>query len=280
LDLKTIESAEKVLNYFGINAKIINNELVVNEYHQPEQMTGFWGAYHVPDYTFSDLGIDENKLFKYIHKIYHDANFKYSNASDLGNLKEIGGNAYFNYSSVLKADKLELIYGDANFRNSKVKSLKNLMEIGKNADLSAVKEASIQSDVKGYIDSLPDGFDTPLTRYFEDSGTELSVGQWQKLAVARAFYSDSDIIILDEPTASLDALAEQEIFRQFDILRKDKTTLFVSHRLSSAVDADRIVVVKHGKVIEDGTHSQLMEQNGEYARMFEAQAKKYRTKNN
>ncbi len=145
LDLKTIESAEKVLNYFGINAKIINNELVVNEYHQPGQMTGFWGAYHVPDYTFSDLGIDENKLFKYIHKIYHDANFKYSNATDLGNLKEIGGDAYFNYSSILKADKLELIYGDANFRNSKVKSLKNLMEIGKNADFSHTQDINLDS---------------------------------------------------------------------------------------------------------------------------------------
>ncbi|MBR2860990.1 MAG: ABC transporter ATP-binding protein [Clostridia bacterium] len=151
-------------------------------------------------------------------------------------------------------------------------------KINKNADFSQVENASVQSDAKDYIDSLPFGFDTPLTRFFEDEGTELSMGQWQKLAVARAFYSDSDIIILDEPTASLDALAEQEIFRQFDVLRKDKTTLFVSHRLSSAVDADRIVVVKGGKIIEDGNHSRLMEQNGEYARMFEAQAKKYRAK--
>ncbi|MBR6766012.1 MAG: ATP-binding cassette domain-containing protein, partial [Clostridia bacterium] len=105
--------------------------------------------------------------------------------------------------------------------------------------------------------------------------TELSVGQWQKLAVARAFYSDADILILDEPTASLDALAEQEIFRQFDKLRSGKTTLFVSHRLSSAVDADRIVVIKEGRVIEEGNHKKLMSENGEYAKMFSAQAEKY-----
>ena len=145
LDLKTIESAEKILNYFGINSKIIDNKLVVNKYHQPGQMTGFWATYHAPDYTFSDLGINENKLFKYIHKIHHDANFRYSNATDLGNLKEIGGDAYFNYSSVIKADKLELIYGDAYFRNSKVKSLKNLMEIGKNADFSHTQDINLDS---------------------------------------------------------------------------------------------------------------------------------------
>ncbi len=135
--------------------------------------------------------------------------------------------------------------------------------------------AAVQSNAIEYIDRLPDKFDTPLMRIFEEEGIELSVGQWQKLAVARAFYSDADILILDEPTASLDALAEQEIFRQFDKLRKDKTTLFVSHRLSSAVDADRIVVVKEGKILEQGNHKELMKQKGEYEKMFSAQAEKY-----
>ncbi len=141
-----------------------------------------------------------------------------------------------------------------------------------------ILNAAIQSNAIEYIDKLPDKFDTPLMRFFEENGTELSVGQWQKLAVARAFYSDADILILDEPTASLDALAEQEIFRQFDALRKGKTTLFVSHRLSSAVDADNIVVIKHGKIIEKGNHKELMSQNGEYCKMFAAQAEKYNMK--
>ena len=136
-------------------------------------------------------------------------------------------------------------------------------------------EAAVQSNALEYIEKFANKFDTPLMRIFEEEGMELSVGQWQKLAVARAFYSDADILILDEPTASLDALAEQEIFRQFDRLRKDKTTLFVSHRLSSAVDADKIVVIKDGTVIEKGNHKELLAQNGEYCKMFTAQAEKY-----
>ena len=104
---------------------------------------------------------------------------------------------------------------------------------------------------------------------------ELSIGQWQKLAVARAFYNDSDILILDEPTASLDALAEQEIYSQFDTLRKGKTTIFVSHRLSSATVADKIVVLENGRVIEEGDHSALMQRRGHYWELFTTQAKRY-----
>ncbi len=148
--------------------------------------------------------------------------------------------------------------------------------INKNADFSTVIDSAEKSDAEEYINKLPRGFETPLMRFFEDDGIELSTGQWQKLAVARAFYADSDILILDEPTASLDALAEQAIFRQFDLLRKGKTTLFVSHRLSSAVMADRIVVVKNGSLLEEGTHKELMAKKGEYFTMFEAQAEKYR----
>lgn len=143
-------------------------------------------------------------------------------------------------------------------------------------DIARVEEAARQSDSLSYIRKLPQGFDTPLMRYFEEVGLELSIGQWQKLAIARAFYGDSDILVLDEPTASLDALAEQEIYNQFDRLRKGKTTIFVSHRLSSAVGADRIVVLENGSVIEEGSHRQLMQQQGKYYQMFSAQAERYR----
>ena len=112
-------------------------------------------------------------------------------------------------------------------------------------------------------------------RIFESGGVELSIGQWQKLAVARAFYSDADILILDEPTASLDPLAEQEIFNQFDALRHNKTTIFVSHRLSSATMAHQVVVLENGCIIENGTHIQLMEQQGKYYQLFSTQAKRY-----
>ena len=112
-------------------------------------------------------------------------------------------------------------------------------------------------------------------RYFDRDGIELSGGQWQKLAIARAFYSHADILILDEPTAALDALAEQEVFRQFDELRGDRTTIFVSHRLSSATLATRIAVLSDGMLAEEGTHRELMEKNGTYALLLRTQASRY-----
>ncbi|MBQ3183836.1 MAG: ABC transporter ATP-binding protein, partial [Clostridia bacterium] len=140
---------------------------------------------------------------------------------------------------------------------------------------SEIVEAAKSSNADEYIEQLPRGYDTPLMRYFETDGIELSIGQWQKLSIARAFYSDSDILILDEPTASLDAIAEQEVFSQFDKLRKDKTTIFVSHRLSSATVASKILVLKEGELIEQGNHEQLMAAKGEYYTLFSAQAKRY-----
>lgn len=135
--------------------------------------------------------------------------------------------------------------------------------------------AAGQSNATDFIERLPRGFDTALMKYFEEDGIELSIGQWQKLSIARAFYSDSDILVLDEPTASLDAIAEQEIFNQFDELRKDKTTIFVSHRLSSATTADEIWVIDGGQLIEKGNHKELMNKKGEYYRLFSTQAKRY-----
>lgn len=126
-----------------------------------------------------------------------------------------------------------------------------------------------------FITALPRGYETPLTRLFEEDGIELSGGQWQKLSVARAFYKDSDILILDEPTASLDAIAEREIFDRFAELSRDKLTVFVSHRLSSAVGAGKIVVLRDGSVVECGTHRELMEKHGDYHYLFTTQAEKY-----
>ena len=138
-----------------------------------------------------------------------------------------------------------------------------------------VARAAKNANAEDFIARLPNGYDTPLMRYFEPNGIELSIGQWQKLAIARAFYSTSDILILDEPTASLDPIAEQEIFNQFDMLRKDKTTIFVSHRLSSATVATKIIVLEYGELIEEGTHRELMEKKGKYYELFSTQAKRY-----
>jgi len=138
-----------------------------------------------------------------------------------------------------------------------------------------IVKATIHSNSKDYIENLPLQYETPLTRLFEPTGIELSIGQWQKLAIARAFYRDSDILILDEPTASLDPMAEQEIFNQFDTLRKGKTTIFVSHRLSSATTASKILVLEDGCLVEEGTHSELMKLGGKYYTLFSTQAKRY-----
>ena len=126
-----------------------------------------------------------------------------------------------------------------------------------------------------FIERLPNGYNTPLTRMFEENGRELSVGQWQKLSVARAFLKDSEILILDEPTASLDPLAEQEVFNQFAKLSKDKIAVFVSHKLSSAVSASKIVVIDNGSIEEVGNHEQLMARGGKYYELFSTQAKRY-----
>ena len=148
-------------------------------------------------------------------------------------------------------------------------------DINKPVDKSSVEYAARKSGADDFINALSNKYDTPLMRYFEDNGIELSGGQWQKLAIARAFYGDSDILILDEPTASLDPMAEAEVFNRFDELRNDKTSVFVSHRLSSATTADCIIVIEDGRLAELGNHKQLMEKRGKYYELFSTQAKRY-----
>ena len=148
-------------------------------------------------------------------------------------------------------------------------------DINRTASDEEIRNAAVSADADGFINELTSGYDTPLTRIFEDDGIELSGGQWQKLSVARAFYKKSDILILDEPTASLDAIAEEEIFKRYYELSKGKISIFVSHRLSSAVTAGRIVVLGGGKVVETGTHEELMAKGGEYHRLFTTQAQHY-----
>ncbi len=148
-------------------------------------------------------------------------------------------------------------------------------DVSRTVDEEAVKEAAEKSNAAPFIDKLKEGYDTPLMRWFEESGMELSIGQWQKLSIARAFYKDSDILILDEPTASLDALAEQEVFDQIAALSENKLVIFVSHRLSSATTADKIVVIDGGYLVELGNHKELMEKGGTYHHLFSTQASHY-----
>ena len=123
---------------------------------------------------------------------------------------------------------------------------------------------------------LPDGVDTLLSKTFEDGGVDLSGGEKQKIAIARALYRDSSVLILDEPTASLDAKAEAEIYRQFRTVSKGKLSLFISHRLASCMFCDKVMVIEDGRIIQYGSHEELMaEKDGKYAKMFEVQAKRF-----
>ncbi len=148
-------------------------------------------------------------------------------------------------------------------------------DVSRPFDKESVISAAKRGNADEFITSLPHGYDTVLSRFFDEDGVDLSIGQWQKLSLARAYYKTSDIMILDEPTASLDALAEQEVFNQFAEMGDGRITVFVSHRLSGATLADNILVLEKGEIIESGNHSELMSQNGRYAELFTTQAKRY-----
>jgi ATP-binding cassette subfamily B protein len=138
-----------------------------------------------------------------------------------------------------------------------------------------VTAAARQSGADGVISSLPGGYDTVLGKWFED-GEELSVGEWQKVALARAFMRDAQIIVLDEPTSALDAKAEYEVFERFRQLAAGRTAILISHRFSTVRMADRIFVLEDGRIVESGSHTELMRQGGRYAHLFEIQARNYR----
>ena len=125
------------------------------------------------------------------------------------------------------------------------------------------------------INSLPQGYDTVLGKMF-DQGEELSIGQWQKIALARAFLRDSQVIVLDEPTSAMDPKAEYEVFQQFRKLIHNQSAILISHRLSTVKMADYIYVMSQGRIIEEGSHKSLIDLNGVYASMFETQAQNYR----
>ncbi len=138
-----------------------------------------------------------------------------------------------------------------------------------------VIEAARRSGADSVIRELRDGYDTHLGRWLED-GEELSVGQWQKVALARAFLRDAQILILDEPSSALDPRAEMELFEKFRELVRDRTAILISHRLSTVKMADRIYVMQRGRIVESGTHSELVDRQARYAELFEAQARSYR----
>ncbi len=142
-------------------------------------------------------------------------------------------------------------------------------------DQEQIETAARHAGADEVITELPQGYETILGKWFEN-GEELSVGEWQKVALARAFLRDAQIIVLDEPTSGLDARAEYEVFKRFRQLAAGRTAILISHRFSTVRMADRICVLEDGRIIENGSHTELVRLGGTYAHLFETQAQYYR----
>ncbi len=138
-----------------------------------------------------------------------------------------------------------------------------------------IVDAAGRSMAAGVVESLPERYETMLGRRFE-GGVDLSGGQWQKVALARAYMRDAQVLILDEPTAALDARAEYEVFQRFADLTQGKMAIIISHRFSTVRMADRILVLENGEVLEEGSHEELLAREGRYAELFRLQAEGYR----
>lgn len=139
-------------------------------------------------------------------------------------------------------------------------------------DLEKAETCMRQAGLGAKIDALPDGIHTKLNKKVHENGTELSGGEAQKLMLARALYKDAPLLILDEPTAALDPIAESKIYNEFNVMAKNKTSLFISHRLASTSFCDRIILLENGNITEEGTHQELMGANGTYKGLFDIQS--------
>jgi ATP-binding cassette subfamily B protein len=169
-----------------------------------------------------------------------------------------------------------VLFQDFNQYQLKVRENVGLGSVDHLEDAPRIERAVERGGASDVVSSLKEGLEAPLGRWFAD-GTELSGGQWQKIALARAFMrEDADILILDEPTAALDAEAEHAVFERFRALAEGRTTVVISHRFPTVRMAQKIVVLERGSIVEQGSHDELVEMGGKYARMFALQAQGYR----
>ncbi len=149
------------------------------------------------------------------------------------------------------------------------------MKVAEDTDRDRAQAAAFEAGLGDKINALPKGIDSELLKIVDDDGVDLSGGEKQKLALARALYKSAPMVVLDEPTSALDALAEQQLYERFNHMIGEKSAVYISHRLASTRFCDRVAMFADGRMIEYGSHDELMEKGGEYARMFELQAQYY-----
>jgi len=210
-------------------------------------------------------GAGKTTLIKLLCRFYDPASGKIF--VDGHDLKDVDLESWYNTLGVIFQD-----YGRYYFV---VKDLIALGRTEKEQTLPQVKKAAEMSEANVFIEEWEKEYDQMVGKHFS-GGVEPSIGQWQKLALAKTFYRDSRILILDEPTSSIDAEAEAKIFDKLEALPSDRTVILISHRFSTVRHADRICVIDNGEAAELGTHEELLQLNGKYARLFKLQAKGYR----
>lgn len=207
-------------------------------------------------------GSGKTTLIKLLTRIYDPDDGRITvNGTDI---REIPYRQYADHIGIVLQDYLLFAY-----------SVRDNIVLDRPCDDSRLRESIEKSGLKSKIDSLPDGADTVVYKELDDNGIEFSGGEGQKLALARAVYKNADLLILDEPTSALDPIAEYEFFSRLVDIAGDKTTVFISHRLSSTRFCDKIHVLEDGEIRESGNHQELMALGGSYAALFSTQARYY-----
>lgn len=199
----------------------------------------------------------------------------------LGLYEPDSGNIFIDGTNIKEIDPKSLrketsvVFQDFGRYSLSIRENIGLGQIEKLNDERAIKEAAILGDADSFIDVLPNQYETPLGR-LEENGHEPSGGQWQKIAVSRSLLSEAQVLVFDEPASALDPIAEVKLYNQISRVLEGQTSVLVTHRLGSVHTCDRIIVLDHGKVIETGTHQELMNQGEVYAEMYASQADWYR----
>lgn len=265
---KTLELQNVSFAYNDKGGNILKNISMVVCPHEKIALVGYNGA-------------GKTTLIKLIMRLYdtNEGDIYYDNV----NIKEYDINAYRNrigavfqdykiYAATLK-ENVVLDYYDQNVDITSDTHTQALQEKAMDEQIIA----SLQKSGFGErLAVLKDGLNTPLSTEFEENGINLSGGESQKIAIARAFYENSNLIILDEPSSALDPISEYHLNKTMQNVAKNKSVIYISHRLSTTRDADRIYMLEAGSIIESGTHRELLELNGKYAAMWNAQAGRYR----